>query len=125
MKISISKQELFNKLRTSVNLLDSLNSNPIMDCLLIDVDEKQLIIISSNVFSSLRNTTTELTISKPGKVLVKGKILYNIISKIKEKMVDLELVDNSILRISTTSFLCDINTLDHSPYPDISFDIRN
>jgi DNA polymerase-3 subunit beta len=125
MKISISKQELFNQLKTSVNLLDSLNSNPVMDCLLIDVDEKQLTITSSNVFSSLRNTTTKLTTSKPGRVLVKGRILYNIVSKIKEKMIDLEVVDNSILRVSTTSFLCDINILDYTSYPNITFDTQN
>jgi DNA polymerase-3 subunit beta len=125
MKINIEKQELLKQLKTSVGLLDSLNSNPIMDCLLIEANDKQLIIISSNNFSSLKNTTTNLTISTPGKVLVKGKIIYSIISKLKEKHINLEVVDNSILRISTESFSSDINILDSFTYPSINFEFEN
>jgi DNA polymerase III sliding clamp (beta) subunit (PCNA family) len=125
MKISIEKQELLKHLKTSVGLLESLNTNPTMDCLLIEAKDKQLTIISSNNFSSLKNTTNKLTISTPGKVLVRGKIIYSIISKLKEKQINIELIDNKILRISTESFSSDINTEESSTYPSINFNFEN
>jgi DNA polymerase-3 subunit beta len=123
MKFTIEKSIFTQTLKSSVGILDAIITNPIMDCVLLEAVNNQLIITSSNNSASLKNTIqTGIKVEKEGKALVKGRIIYNIVSKLKEKELSLEIIDSSILRINTATFSSDINVLDFFSYPNINFD---
>jgi DNA polymerase-3 subunit beta len=123
MKFTIEKSIFTQTLKSSVGILDAIITNPIMDCVLLEVTNNELIITSSNNSASLKNTIKSgVKVEKEGKALVKGRIIYNIVSKLKEKELTLEIIDSSILRINTTTFSSDINVLEFFSYPNINFD---
>ncbi|MDR2823355.1 MAG: DNA polymerase III subunit beta [Mycoplasmataceae bacterium] len=122
MKFTIKRQQFTNALKFNVNIIDNININPLLNSVLLKVGNNILTIISSNNTISIQNQVKEsLEIVSDGKVLVKGRILFNILSKIKEEEITFEIIDNSIGRVSSSSFSSDINILDATSYPNINF----
>ncbi|MDR1991721.1 MAG: DNA polymerase III subunit beta [Mycoplasmataceae bacterium] len=125
MKFTIEKNELINLLKTPCGIINNNNINHILTGILIECKNNELIVISSNNNLSIKSTTKNLTIHKDGYVLIYGKLFYNIITKLKDVQVNFEVVDNSIVRISTPTFSSDLNLLDNVNYPLINFDVLN
>jgi DNA polymerase-3 subunit beta len=125
MKFTIEKSKFINLLKLPSSIIDSTTINPVLMGVLLEIKNKELTIVSSNNNISVKSNTNNLEIETEGKILIHGKLLYNIINKLKETNVTLEVVDNSIIRISTPSFSSDLNLLDNVGYPAINFDISN
>jgi DNA polymerase-3 subunit beta len=121
MKFEIEKQKIINLLKIPSFIIDANGINPILMGILLECKNQELIAISSNNNLSLKTSTKNLKIKTEGKILVQGKLLYNIVNKIKEKIINFEVVDNSIIRISTPTFSSDLNLLDNVGYPSINF----
>ncbi|MDR0674834.1 MAG: DNA polymerase III subunit beta [Mycoplasmataceae bacterium] len=125
MKFKIEKQNLINLLKLPSSIIDNTTTTPVLTGLLVEIKDKKMTIISSNNNISIKSSTDKLSVEKEGKILIHGKLFYNIINKLKETTITLEVVDNSIIRISTPSFSSDLNLLDNFGYPSISFDITS
>lgn len=122
MKITVNKNLLMEALKFSNNIILNNISNASLSCVLLEANEKELKIISTNsIISSLYKIDKNIDIQKNGKILVKGKLLFGIISKIKEENIELEEID-STLQIKTNNYVSNINTINPSSYPNIDFD---
>ncbi|MDR0985910.1 MAG: DNA polymerase III subunit beta [Mycoplasmataceae bacterium] len=121
MKFTINKNSFLKALKQATNIIDNNNINPVLSGILINCKDKTLTITSSNNNISFITTINDANIQKEGIVLVRGKILFNIINKLKNEDITIEIVDNSVLRISTSNFSSDINTLESTSYPSINF----
>jgi DNA polymerase-3 subunit beta len=125
MKFTIEKQKFINILKIPSSIIDSGGINPILMGILLECKNNHLTIVSSNNNLSIKSSTQDLKIEKEGKVLIHGKLLYNVINKLKETSITLEVVDNSIMRISTPSFSSDLILLDNFGYPSINFEYQD
>jgi DNA polymerase-3 subunit beta len=122
MKFTIERHQFTNALKYNVNAIDNININPVLNSVLLEIENNALIITSSNNAVSVRSQIKDsLENLSPGKVLVKGRILFSIVNKIKEDKITFEVVDNSIGRVSSTSFSSDINIMDATSFPSINF----
>lgn len=124
MKITINKNNLLTPLKLVFNVVESNSVNPTFNRVLLKtINQNELALIGSNSFISIKTIIKEgLTIKETGGILVNGRILYSIISKIDNPELALELIDNSVLRISTPNFSSDINIYEENSYPNINFD---
>lgn len=126
MKFIINRECLLNKLKFCNEIVDSSNINPILTNLLIDVKEDNIEFICSNqLISSSIIIKNNISIFSTGTILIKTNLLFNIISKINEEKITFDLIDNSIIHISTNNFTLDLNILESYSYPVINFSLEN
>jgi DNA polymerase-3 subunit beta len=122
MKIQIQKQILSNALKTCCNSMDAISFNPVGDSILIKTTNNELHLQTSTANASLLVKIKEgIQISEDGEVLIKGRLLYNIITKTHGNDIRLETVDNSVLRIEVARFSSDINLSDSTLFPHVNF----
>ncbi|GHU33579.1 DNA polymerase III subunit beta [Bacilli bacterium] len=125
MKIEIQRNELLKNIKSVNSVIDDNSLNPTLTGIKFICKFDVLTIIGSNNNVSVETIVKNLKIHKPGEVLIKSKIIFNIISKLKNENITIEKIDNSILHISSSDFSSDINLLDENTYPNINFDISN
>lgn len=125
MKININTNEFLAALKFTSNLIQLNSSNNVFNSVLIDVTDNEINIIGTNGnISSCYTIKNGFTIKEKGRVLVKGKLILNIISKLKDLEIRIELIDN-FLRILTDNYESNINILEAEIFPHIDFDVTN
>lgn len=126
MKFIIQREEFLNALKTSNSICENSYNSPILSSLLITVENNHIEISSmnNNIFSKT-TINSNITINKTGKILIKGSLLFNIVSKIEEKELTLEAIDTNVVRISTNSFSSDINLIESESFPIMNFNFTN
>lgn len=126
MKFTIKKDVLFKNLKICNEVVNNININPVLSGVLIKVEDNKISLICSNQTTSCNlEINNNITISSTGSILIKCSLLFNIISKILEDTITFNLIDNSIIRISTEKFTSDLNLLDEFSYPLINFSHDN
>ncbi len=122
MKLTINTDTLIKNIQLAFNTIDTQGLNPILSCILFDIKQNQITITTSNNLGySQINIKAGFKVESTGKFLIKGKIFLEILSTIKSKEINLEIIDDSILRIYYDNFLCNLNTFEVNSYPSISF----
>ena len=126
MKLKINKNKLLKSLQLANNFTDDSNINPILSGILFKVTDDKLLLTSSNL-----NSYSQITLindfncdTKNTSFLIKGKLLYEIITNLSSNEIILEIIDESTLRISDNNFSCNLNLLSSSSYPAISFNCK-
>lgn len=128
MKIVISKKQLLENVRVCNSIIENSNSSPIFLGLYIEVLDDHVKFTSTNgtiSVNSVVHKNEECSILKPGVVLIKSKSFFSIIQKLKNENITLEKVDNSVLKIKTSTFDLNTNIMDDSQYPSINFSHLN
>ncbi len=128
MKIIIKRSALLNALKFCNNIISGILTNPTLLGILFEVKDNEVILTCSNGTISgqykIEDTKLIETI-KPGKILIRAKLLLNVISKLKESDITIEQVDSSVIRITTKTFNSNINIQDDNMYPSINFKTDN
>jgi DNA polymerase III sliding clamp (beta) subunit (PCNA family) len=127
MKFEINKNILTEGLRVVCNSLDTVSLNPVGDCVLLVVSKTNIKLFSNNSFlSCFYEINNNFTCFNEGKVLIKGKLFYSIISKLdNQNSILIEIVDNSVIRIKQSKFSSDINLLDSTTFITSDFNFSN
>lgn len=126
MKFEINKNSLLEILKTNTTITKNDGYNPVLNCVYIEAKNDQIIFIHSNGSISIKTSLTDgFKIFEEGTMLIKNKFLLDIISKVYEKNITLEKFDNTVCKLSTESFKCQINIMDELSYPNINFDYKN
>jgi DNA polymerase III sliding clamp (beta) subunit (PCNA family) len=120
MTIKISKSELTTGLKLIANIVTT-NINPILDYLYIKCENGLLTITATNDSTSYKYTISNSEISEDGEILIKYKLLNDIVNKINGELITIVKNDTALLNVSDGSFSININTLDASDYPIIDF----
>ena len=126
MKLTIKTDILTKNVQLALNTIDTQGLNPILSCILFDVNKDQITITTSNNLGySQINIKDGFEVKSNGKFLIKGKIFLEILLTIKSKEINLEIIDDSVLRIYYDNFLCNLNTFEVNSYPYISFQYKD
>lgn len=125
MKFTIKKNTILEALKYVNNIIDSNNINPILSAVNLICENKQLILIATNGENSYKQTIMDIKSEKDGNILIKARILYNVISKLDNNEILLNQLDDAILQIKTSNFSCEINLIEKFSFPIINFDHSN
>lgn len=125
MKILIKKSILLASIKSTTNIVDHNNVNPMMASVRFQVNEDQLILTATNGSNAFQQKIKDLKIIEKGEFLIRGKLLFNIISKIACDEIELSKIDENLLQIKTPNFLCEINLVENDFFPIIDFDYSN
>lgn len=126
MKFKVNKKTLLE----NIKIINQMNINniysPIFQSVLITVEKKELTFVATNGFISSKIVIkNDFECIEEGNVLIKFKILFNIIQKLDNLDLIFERIDNSVIKISSEKFDSNINVLDSQEFPIINFSHEN
>lgn len=126
MKFKTNKQNIINFIKFANSIVDNSISTPYILGLYIEAKDNKLYITSTNGYISSKSIIeNNIQIIEEGKILIKSRLFFNILSKLKNEEILFEKVDNSILKIKTNNFDSNINIMDEEQYPLINFNYDN
>jgi DNA polymerase-3 subunit beta len=97
MKLSVSKDEMQEKLSNIQNIVEKRNTMPILSHFLLSVSKKGSYIIATDIETALREPLTA-KVEKEGKICIPARKLFEIVREL-EGGLTIELVDEQWLRI--------------------------
>lgn len=122
MRIKIDKSTLIKNLKNANLIIGNSNQfNPTLNAVLIEANDDLVFTCSNGQISAKLFETKNFEIIQKGKILCKARILFSVISKLKENDLEIFKIDESVITIKTKTFSCQINTLDEEIYPQIDF----
>ena len=129
MKFEIKTKEVKEYIRKMSSLVPNFSALPHESGVLITVEDTKVVFKSRNEFVSLKLETNDLNIIKiieTGSVLVKGKMINEILSKMNGENVVFTKIDDNILFIKSDDSDYEINLLNEDNYEnyDINFSVE-
>lgn len=122
MRIKIDKNILIKNLKNANLIIGNSNQfNPTLNAVLIEANDDLVFTCSNGQVSAKLFETKNFEVIQKGKILCKAKILFSVISKLKENDLEIFKIDESVITIKTKTFSCKINTLYEEIYPQIDF----
>lgn len=125
MKFKI-KKDFFNKhLAKVLRSVSARNSLPILSGIEIIVEENSVFLIGSNSDTSIKeelkidNENKTLKIFKTGKIVVNARFFSEIIKKLPEEFIDIEVNDKLIAKITSGASEFEINGLPANQFPEL------
>ena len=99
MKVICNQSELVNSLGIALRAVSSKTSMPILECFLLEAKDNALVITANDMELGIE-TSILCRVDNPGRVAVNAKILYDIIRKLPEDIVFVEVDDDSVIYIT-------------------------
>lgn len=99
MKVICNQSELMNSLNIALRAVSSKTSLPILECFLLEAKESSLVITANDMELGIE-TCLLCRVDNPGRIAVNAKIFSDIIRKLPEDIVFIEVDDNSIMYIT-------------------------
>ena len=124
MKITLSKKEFTKHLDNISKALSGVSPLPSLQGMVIDASESNITLLASNGNLSIKEVIeneNKEKVQQPGKILVPGSLFKNLISN-QAEVITLEAKEN-ILEVSSEGMTAQINLLDITEYPIISFEV--
>lgn len=125
MKFKIKKNLLLEALNNVSKAISSKNIIPILSGIKVEVLSNKLILTASDndiTIQTVLESSDNLIISSTGSIVIKGKYILDIIRKLDENFVNVEIVDDHKIMIYTENSKFNLNGIDVREYPDIDFD---
>ncbi len=126
MKIKIQTKTLLENLQLSNLTTSNVNLNPFLVGILIEAHNNQITLSSSNSnYQGKIIIKNDFECFEEGKILIKGSLLLNLISKIDSDSVELTTVEDNVLNISNGKGIYNLNLMDTTGFPILDFDHKN
>lgn len=125
MKLLIEKNILLESLTNVMRAISPRNIIPILNGVMFDLKEEGLYLTASDSDLTIRNFIPKdkiKNITEPGKIIIQSKYLLEIIRKLPNTDINIEVLDGLKIIISTENTVYNLNCLDTEDYPNISLD---
>lgn len=125
MKLLIEKSILLESLTNVMRAISPKNIIPILNGVMFDLEEEGLYLTASDSDLTIRNFIPKENIkeiSVKGKIVIQSKYLLEIIRKLPNGDINIEVVDGLKIIISTGNTVYNLNCLDTEDYPNISLE---
>ncbi len=125
MKLLCSQEELLRSLQLAVRVIPTKTTMPILNGLLLETRNDQLFCLGSDLEIGIEVQVPEVTIITPGRVVVAGRTLYDIIRHLPAGRIEMGLdQDNNTFKINTAQTKFELNTFPAEEYPVLPEGIR-
>ena len=125
MKIIIKKELLFENLFKVSKALSTKNLIPALSGIKFDFKEAGLILTASDNDITIQTfipKNEDMDIDEEGSIILQGKYILDIIRKIPDKKINIEVFDETKIIISTDNSEYNLNGIDKRDYPNISLE---
>jgi DNA polymerase-3 subunit beta len=99
MKLTVSRNEMQEKLANIQNIIEKKNTMPILSHFLLNVGKKGSYIIATDIETALKEPI-EATVEKEGKICIPARKLFEIVREMEEDL-SLETVDEQWLKVKS------------------------
>lgn len=126
MKFTINRKYFYEKLAIVSRAISPVSSMPILSGILFEVTPEKIILTASDMKISIQTTIypneeNNLTIYESGSLVLEGKYISEIVRKMDSELVNFELVDTTLVRISNELGVFHLNGSPRSAYPDLDY----
>ena len=123
MIFSINQDVLLDTLNVVQRGLPVKTPLPILNGIKLEVFEDKLIFTTSNTDIAIQTVVEDesLEVTSPGRVVIPGKYLIDIVRKIASSRIELTLIENKILVIKADRSEFKLHVMEVEDYPDVDF----
>ena len=126
MKLKIKKELLLDGLNKVSKALSTKNLVPVLAGIKFDLTEKGLILTASDNDITIQvflDKTEEMEIEKEGSIIIQGKYILDIVRKLPDEFINIEVIDELKITIYTDNSEFNLNGINKSEYPSIHLDL--
>ena len=127
MKFSIKKQLLLDALLKVSKAISTKNLIPVLGGIKFDLKKKKLTLTASDNDITIQTTIDcvdeeEFKISSEGSIIIQGRYILDIVRKLDEEYINIEVIDDLKILIYTDRSEYNLNGIDKDEYPNISLE---
>ena len=124
MKFTIKKEVLMDALNKVSKAISSRNVIPVLAGIKFDLTNKKLILTASDndiTIQTFINCDDEeiIKVKEEGSIIIQGKYILDIVKKLPDKYINIEVVDELKILIYTANSEFNLNGISESEYPNI------
>jgi len=126
MNLKINRSILLDEISKANKIIDPKTINPDLLGILFNVEAEKIIILSTNGSMNWKSVINQkrdphLEIKRIGKILIKGKYLIDILRKMEDDVIELNMVETSELIIKGQTAKFKLQILDETNFPLVGF----
>jgi len=123
MKLKIKKDLLLDGLNKVSKAISTKNLVPVLAGIKFELEEKGLTLTASDnditIQVFLENDKKDMTIDKEGSIIIQGKYILDIVRKLPDEFINIEVIDDLKIIIYTENSEFNLNGISKSEYPNI------
>lgn len=126
MKLKIKKELLLDGLNKVSKAISTKNLVPVLAGIKFELEEKGLTLTASDnditIQVFLANDEKDMTIDKEGSIIIQGKYILDIVRKLPDEFINIEVIDDLKIIIYTENSEFNLNGISKSEYPNIALE---
>ena len=127
MKLTIKKELLLNALNKVSKAISTKNLIPVLAGVKFDLKKKGLILTASDNDITIQTTidatnNDDFRIEEEGSIIIQGKYILDIVRKLPDKYINIEVIDELKILIYTENSEFNLNGISESEYPNIGLE---
>lgn len=125
MKLTIKKEILAEALNKVSKAISTKNLVPVLAGIKFDLTNKGLTLTASDNDITIQTyiaVDNNMTIEKEGSIIIQGKYVSDIVRKLPDEFINIEVIDDLKILIYTENSEFNLNGISKSEYPNITLD---
>lgn len=127
MKLTIKKDLLLDALNKVSKAISTKNLIPVLAGIKFDLKKKKLTLTASDNDITIQtiincNSDEDFTVESEGSIIIQGKYVLDIVRKLPDKYINIEVVDELKILIYTENSEFNLNGISESEYPNIGLE---
>ena len=125
MKLKIKKELLLDGLNKVSKAISSKNLVPVLQGIKFDLTKKGLVLTASDNDITIQvniDNCDDMNIEKEGSIIIQGKYILDIVRKLPDEFINIEVIDDLKINIYTDNSEFNLNGINKNEYPNISLE---
>ena len=127
MKLTIKKELLLNALNKVSKAISTKNLIPVLAGIKFELKKKKLTLTASDNDITIQTTIEsanddDFKIEQEGSIIIQGKYILDIVRKLPDKYINIEVIDELKIVIYTENSEFNLNGINESEYPNIGLE---
>lgn len=127
MKFTIKRELLLEGLNKVSKAISTKNLIPVLAGIKFDLTKKKLTLTASDnditIQTSIVSTNDDFKIEKEGSIIIQGKYILDIVRKLPDEFINIEVIDELKILIYTENSEFNLNGIDKKEYPNIDLSV--
>lgn len=127
MKLTIKKDILLDALNKVSKAISTKNLIPVLAGIKFELNKKKLTLTASDNDITIQTvvegcSSEDFMVEKEGSIIIQGKYILDIVRKLPDKYINIEVIDDLKILIYTENSEFNLNGINESEYPNISLE---
>ncbi len=127
MKLTIKKDLLLEALNKVSKAISTKNLIPVLAGIKFELKKKKLTLTASDNDITIQttinsNSDDDFNVEREGSIIIQGKYVLDIVRKLPDKYINIEVIDELKIRIYTENSEFNLNGISESEYPNIGLE---